>query len=304
MAQDQDGRHQVMLACEAAWRAIRVGEAAGLTACLHRDFAAQGFPSEAPAEETPVEAPADGAGTEKGEGGESDGQPPSRPSVAPSLMRLCRFFAEGSGLTNVVHRIDGIQILGNIAVSQLFWMAEEGLGEDGSPRFVSGIAVLTLLRQGDEWRLSGWLGTPGPHRPRDSAERATDVEAIREQILRVFEAYRQKSQAVLRRTHTADWRGFALSSASVGRGIDAYMRAAQNALVSVQFEEYRILELDAIFYGDIAIVPYVAVVAGRTARGRREESRLRVMDVYLREPGGWNQIASNVCLHPVEIRGR
>ena len=108
---------------------------------------------------------------------------------------------------------------------------------------------------------------------------------------------------MLRRTHTADWRGFALSSAAVGKGIDAYMRAAQRAMVSMQFEEYQIVELDAIFYGDVAIVPYVALVAGRTAQGRREQSRLRVMDVYLREPSGWNQVASNVCLHPEEIRG-
>ena len=39
------------------------------------------------------------------------------------------------------------------------------------------------------------------------------------------------------------------------------------------------------------------------AQGRKEQSRLRVMDVYLREPSGWNQVASNVCLHPEEMRG-
>ena len=165
-------------------------------------------------------------------------------------------------------------------------MAELGLGQDGSPRFVSGSATLSFRCDGSACLLRGWLGTRGPHEAQSAEERAADAAAIREQILRVFEAYRQKDQATLRRTHTADWRGFALSSAAVGKGIEAYMRAASRAMVSVQFEEYRILEFDAIFYGDIAIVPYVASVAGKTAQGRTE-SRLRVIDVYLRAPSGW-----------------
>ena len=129
------------------------------------------------------------------------------------------------------------------------------------------------------------------------------MQAIREQILRVFEAYRQKDLTMLRRTHTADWRGFTLQSGAVGRGIDSYMRAAQGALSSMEWEDYQIFDLDAVFYGDLAVVPYVARIAGKNRQGTQEAYRLRVLDVYLREPLGWNQIATNVSLHPEELRG-
>ncbi len=271
-------RQSLIQACEEVWRELRASDGQKLASGLAPAFRAEGFPVEPHAE------------------GEVEGSP------AGSADDLVRFFREGSGLTSLHHVMAGAQALGNTGVVQLEWVAEQGIGEQGSARFVSGRATLTFARADGQWRLAGWLGTPGPHRAQTAVDRAADVEAIREQILRVFEAYRQKDEAILRRTHTADWRGFALSSGTVGKGIHAYMSAAQRAMLSVQFEEYRILELDAVFYGDIAIVPYVAVVAGKTARGRREESRLRVIDVYLREPGGWNQVASNVCLHPEEIR--
>ncbi len=274
---NQTERQALVQACEEIWREIRGLEPAALAEILPRTFQASGFPV-------------------------SRDIAPEAPDATEGIRRLSGFFREGSGLTNLHHTIKGAQTLGSVGVVQFDWLAEQGIGEGGSPRFVSGRAALTFLSEEGRWRLNGWLGSAGPHEAEDSQKRAADLEAIREQILRVFEAYRQKDQAMLRRTHTADWRGFALSSATVGKGINAYMQSAQKAMVSVQFEEYRILELDAIFYGDIAIVPYVALVAGKTARGRREESRLRVIDVYLREPGGWNQVASNVCLHPENIR--
>jgi ketosteroid isomerase-like protein len=188
-------------------------------------------------------------------------------------------------------------------VAQTRWVAEHGLGEKGSPRYVSGRVSLTFLWNGDTWQLRGWLGSRGPHHAVEGSQRSDDVQAIREQILRVFEAYRQKDLAMLRRTHTADWRGFTLASPLVGRGIDAYIQAAEGAIGSTQFEEYQILDLAPVFYGDIAIVPYVARIAGKNRQGRTEAYRLRVLDVYLKEPMGWNQVATNTSLHPEELIG-
>jgi ketosteroid isomerase-like protein len=225
------------------------------------------------------------------------------PAPERGIEYLQRFFGQGRGLTNLVTHIDGAQVLGEFGVVQLRWLAEHGLGEQGSPRYVSGRVSLSFRRVGESWKLMGWLGSRGPHHAVPGTKRPDDVALIREQILRVFEAYRQKELGILRRTHTADWRGFSLRSSGVGRGIDAYMRAAEAAIASTQFEEYQILELDAIFYGDVAVVPYVARIAGTNRQGRVEAYRLRVLDVYLREPTGWNQVATNTSLHPEEMIG-
>lgn len=282
--------------CERLWTLIRSGGEEG-GEVFHADFRLQGFPAPDPwarflrsgREEAPSGEPAEEV---------------MLPTPAAAIEYLYRFFGQGRGLTNLIHLSDGVQPLGDVGVAQMRWLAEHGLGEQGSPRYVSGRVILTFQRVGeDEWRLIGWLGSRGPHHAVDGTKRTEDVAAIREQILRVFEAYRQKDLAMLRRTHTADWRGFTLQSGTVGRGIDSYMRAAESAMVSTQFEEYRILDLDAIFYGDVAIVPYVARIAGKDRQGRERAYRLRVLDVYLREPAGWNQVATNTSLHPEELMG-
>ncbi|MEZ4648671.1 MAG: hypothetical protein R3E97_07760 [Candidatus Eisenbacteria bacterium] len=164
------------------------------------------------------EAPAKQA---KGDG-ESDPVP-----TQAGIDYLRRFFGEGKGLTNLVYFVDAAQVLDEIGTVQSRWIAEYGLGEKGSPRYVSGRVALTFLQHEGAWALRGWLGSRGQHHAVEGSHRTEDVQAIREQILRVFEAYRQKDIAMLRRTHTADWRGFTLSSPSIGRGIDAYIQAAE-----------------------------------------------------------------------------
>ena len=286
-------------ACERIWAGVRRTAGGEGPAGFHPDFHLRGFPGPAAGSRFArrhEEAPDDN--------GDLTG-PEEEPVPSPQagIEYLQRFFGEGKGLTNLVHFLDGVQVLDEIGVAQTRWVAEYGLGEKGSPRYVSGRVSLTFLRDGNEWKLRGWLGTRGPHHAVEGSQRAEDVLAIREQILRVFEAYRQKDVPMLRRTHTADWRGFTLASPSVGRGIDAYIQAAEGAIGSTQFEEYQILELAPVFYGDLAIVPYVARIAGKNRQGRTEAYRLRVLDVYLREPMGWNQIAANTSLHPEELIG-
>jgi ketosteroid isomerase-like protein len=268
---------KVVQACQSLWRELRSGDVAAVRNTMAPGFDAQGFPI-----------------PEASEGGPSEATDP--------VACLIDYYREGGGLTNVVYQVGGALAQRGFGTAQVGWMAERGLGTHGSPSYVSGQVTVTFAFDADRWLACGWLGMEGVHAARCAEDRGADLAAIREQILRVFEAYRQKDQAMLRRTHTADWRGFALTSGSIGRGIEAYMGAAKRSMVSMHFEDYRILELDAVFYGDLAIVPYVAVVVGKSAQGRIQESRLRVIDVYLREPSGWNQVASNVCLHPEEIR--
>lgn len=285
-------------ACEGIWDCVRRPAQGETRSGFHAEFQLQGFPGPAagsrPArwqEEAPDDTEAAEADVEQ------------LPTPQAGIDYLQRFFGEGRGLTNLVHRIDGAQVLGEIGLVQTRWIAEHGLGEKGSPRYVSGRVALTFLRNGDGWSLRGWLGSRGPHHAVDGSHRSEDVQAIREQILRVFEAYRQRDISMLRRTHTADWRGFTLASPSVGRGIDAYIQAAEGAIGSTRFEEYQILDLAPVFYGDMAIVPYVARIAGKNRQGRTEAYRLRVLDVYLRDPMGWNQVAATTSLHPEEIIG-
>jgi len=284
--------------CESFWNHIRTGEPPA-SEVFHPEFELRGFPGPDPqarfmryVEEAPSGEPMEGA-TE-----------PAKASPKAGMEYLCRFFGEGKGLTNLVYHVDGTQEFGQLGVVQLRWVAEYGLGENGSPRYVSGRVTLSFTREeAVPWRLRGWLGSRGPHHAVGANRRAEDVQSIREQILRVFEAYRQKDLAMLRRTHTADWRGFSVSSTTVGRGIEAYIQAAEGAMISAQFEEYRILDLDAVFYGEMAIVPYVARIAGRDRQGKVQAYRMRVLDVYLREPSGWNQVATNATLHPEERLG-
>ena len=282
-------------ACELLWTVIRNGTEAP-ERIFDPEFRLQGFPGPDPG------ARFARSGHEEAPSGEPAHDAPV-PTPEAGIEYLQRFFGQGKGLTNLVYHSDGVQPLGEFGVVQLRWLAEHGLGEHGSPRYVSGRVSLSFRQTGESWKLVGWLGSRGPHHAVPGTKRAEDVALIREQILRVFEAYRQKELGILRRTHTADWRGFSLRSAGVGRGIDAYMRDAEAAIASTQFEEYQILELDAIFYGELAVVPYVARIAGKNRQGRMEAYRLRVLDVYLREPTGWNQVATNTSLHPEELIG-
>lgn len=328
-------REAVEAACDRFWGAIRRGDGESVR-IFHRRFRLEGFPGpsagmtqfrwEAPEEadsgtaaaggQGPPDAAAPGApggrpargraGSGPADSGRAaePGSGPLDPEADAGVQYLQVFFGEGRGLTNLIYERGGIQVLDGFAVAVFRWIAEPGIGQSGSPRYVSGRATVSFRNDaGGNWLATGWLGIRGSHDPDPGVTRGDDVRAIREQILRVFEAYRQKDLGMLRRTHTADWRGFTLQSGSVGRGIDAYMRAAQGAIASMQFEEYKILDLDAVFYGDFAVVPYVARIAGRNRQGVEEAYRLRVLDVYLREPLGWNQIATNVSLHPEEMLG-
>jgi len=59
--------------------------------------------------------------------------------------------------------------------------------------------------------------------------------------------------------------------------------------------------VDFAFYGDTAIVCYIARVCGDLPQNKTFEYKMRIMDIYQRMPEGWNLAASSVSVHPDEI---
>ncbi|MFY9609206.1 MAG: nuclear transport factor 2 family protein [Blastocatellia bacterium] len=132
-----------------------------------------------------------------------------------------------------------------------------------------------------------------------SDDHAADREAIRAHIDSIFQAYIKKDRERVLATHSEDWRGFLIGSRSVIRGIDEYMKTADQSLrvPNEGISGYKLTELDVVFQGDIAVVNYVADTEIKS-RERAITSKLRVLDVYAKRNGHWIQIASNTATHP------
>lgn len=131
-----------------------------------------------------------------------------------------------------------------------------------------------------------------------SDQRAADRDSIRVHIDKIFQAYIQKNVDVIRATHSKDWTGFQSSSRTTIRGIDQYMEGANGFVKSpVKMTAYKMLEFDVIFYGDVAVVPYIAEV-NYEYQSHLSTQKLRILDVYAKLAGDWEQIGSDVTLHP------
>jgi ketosteroid isomerase-like protein len=131
------------------------------------------------------------------------------------------------------------------------------------------------------------------------ADRARrDREAIRAHIDGLFRAYIRKDREAIRRGHTPDWRGFQVGSAGIVRGIDDYMRVADEILGRATFTRYEIVDVDIQLFGDAAVVYYVARDWLRGPDGTEQPAMLRSVDLYRREADGWNQCGSNICALP------
>ena len=134
--------------------------------------------------------------------------------------------------------------------------------------------------------------------PMAGEQRSADRDAIRNHIDKIFQAYIQKNAEVIRATHAKDWAGFRNSSRTTVQGIDQYMDGANEFLKSpVKMTGYRMIEFNVIFYGDIALVPYVADV-NYEYQGHTSPEKLRILDIYAKLGGDWVQIGSDTTLHP------
>ncbi|HEY7509142.1 MAG TPA: nuclear transport factor 2 family protein [Vicinamibacteria bacterium] len=132
---------------------------------------------------------------------------------------------------------------------------------------------------------------PGDRRP-------ADRDAIRAHIEQIFAAYMRRDRAAVRATHAREWRGFIRPSRGIVRGLEQYMREAEPILAGPgRMTAWEITEFDVLFHGDVALVPYVARIEWEED-GVRHPDVLRVLDVYAREDGHWNQVGSQVATHP------
>lgn len=134
--------------------------------------------------------------------------------------------------------------------------------------------------------------TSGDSRPEDRAEIRTHIDSI-------FKAYMEKDEEKVRATHADEWRGFLRASNSIVRGIDEYMREALPGLKSpARLASYEMVDFDVVFYGDLAIVPYIAAMEFQLPGDVRIRPSIRVLDIYAKQGGHWIQVASQTATHP------
>ncbi len=135
-------------------------------------------------------------------------------------------------------------------------------------------------------------------RPQSSEDRRSDRDEIHAHIDSIFRAYIEKDRETVRATHAPEWRGFLTNTRTIVRGLDQYMAEAEIALSRPSgMVGYEMTEFDVLFYGDVALVPYIAEMEIE-AGGERFNASLRVLDVYAELNDHWIQIASNTGLHP------
>lgn len=127
---------------------------------------------------------------------------------------------------------------------------------------------------------------------------AEDHRAILAHIDGIFQAYFRNDRESIRRGHTRDWVGFPIRATAIVRGIDGYMKAADATCDQIRGLRYELLDHEIQVHGDMAVVFYVAREWIRDAAGAEKTILLRSVDIYRRDPSGWNQCGSNIMALP------
>ncbi|HXZ10824.1 MAG TPA: nuclear transport factor 2 family protein [Candidatus Sulfotelmatobacter sp.] len=141
----------------------------------------------------------------------------------------------------------------------------------------------------------------GQLQPGSADSRSADRDAIHAHIDKIFQAYMHKDAATIRATHASQWIGFQSASTTAIQGITGYMKDVDGYLNGpVRISDYKMIEFNVVFYGDVALVPYVAGVTYEYPGGKFTQ-KLRVLDVYAKLDGGWNQVGSDTQIHPDSI---
>lgn len=131
--------------------------------------------------------------------------------------------------------------------------------------------------------------------------REQDRKEILAHIDSIFRAFIEKDKEAIRRTHLPEWKGFTVRSRTTVHSREEYMQEVEALLERQHWKFYEMTETDIVFYGETAIVSYIARVSGKDLGEKYFETKLRVMDVYTRVSGAWNLAASSVSLHPDAI---
>lgn len=146
--------------------------------------------------------------------------------------------------------------------------------------------------------------------PKAADHREADRAAIRAHIESICQAFLDGDVDKIRATHTDDWRGFLENSRVPIKGIDEYMRAngipwppADNPKKNWRNLNsdagFKVFDFDVLFYS-----PELAVACFNVDFGRKSGNdfitgtRYRIMDVYAKRNGEWNQAASHTVVDP------
>jgi ketosteroid isomerase-like protein len=136
--------------------------------------------------------------------------------------------------------------------------------------------------------------------PVHGEQRPADREAVLKSLDRIFQGFIHQDAGALHATHGAEWLGFLEGSRSVMHGLDAYMQSSSGAMKSqVHMTAYKLLEVDVVFYGDVAIVPFVCELeAGGPGITEPIKNKLRILDVFAKLNGEWVQVATDTAQSP------
>lgn len=147
--------------------------------------------------------------------------------------------------------------------------------------------------------------------PKDADDRPADRAAILAHIESICQAFIEGDAKKIHATHTEDWRGFLENSRKPIRGIDEYMRAngipwppPQNAAqpqpdANRAARGFKVFDFDVHFYGpDLAVANFLVDFGVKKGSELETGTRYRIMDVYARRNGQWNQAASHTVVDP------
>jgi ketosteroid isomerase-like protein len=141
-------------------------------------------------------------------------------------------------------------------------------------------------------------------------DRAADREAIRAHIEKIFKAYIEGDCNTIRMTHSENWIGFTGQARSIIRGLDDYMKNSarfceQNSSRGPRsLSGYKLAEIDYTFFGDVALVPYVAETSYGKDSVPGSQGKLRALDIYAKLGNEWIQVGSNIGPHPDTVRAQ
>ena len=141
--------------------------------------------------------------------------------------------------------------------------------------------------------------------PQPCDSRPADRDAIHAHIASIFQAFIDHDGPKLRATHAPEWRGYLEGSQKVIQSVDGYMKAVEGATHPGPngMKAFQWVEFDCMFYGDTAIVPFVANVDGEY-NGTAYHEQLRIVDFYAKLNGAWIQAGSDTQASPQELRAR
>lgn len=136
--------------------------------------------------------------------------------------------------------------------------------------------------------------------PIPGEKRPADREAVLKSLDKIFQGFIQQDDEALRATHADRWLGFLDGSSNVMHGVEEYMKASTSPVKSpVHMTGYKLLDVDVLFYGDVAIVPFVCEIEiGGPGLSQPIKNKLRILDVFGKLNGAWVQVATDTAQSP------